>query len=204
MPFFENAGERIAEERLIFAPTMDEQFGASVCIRGDYNGDGVPDILVGAPACDNNRGRVYVYCGAAFELLMQIDGQERGERFGSAVSAIGDITYDGAAEFAVGAPHNSVGGVDAGRVYVISGVAGSVVMTFTGDAPGTGFGVSVRGSFDRGGPSVHPPEFDMADLPVMTTPPRWEIIVDCRTGGENPVQHKFQGRAPIEAILPLN
>lgn len=108
--------------------------GASnAAIVGDVNGDGLDDVLVGAPHADNNgrldSGSAYVVFGKASTtpvLLMQFDGNAQataGYRIdgpgtsalaGRAVAAAGDVNGDGLMDVLVAAPF-------AGATYVVFG-----------------------------------------------------------------------------------
>jgi len=85
-----------------------ERFGASLAARGDVNGDGISDLVVGAPLGEFSpvpfTGVVYVYSGSGAVLLFEASGQNRDERFGSAVDLIDDMNGDGRADVVVGAP----------------------------------------------------------------------------------------------------
>jgi len=61
------------------------------------------------------------------------------------VGDIGDLNGDGHAEVVVGAPTADHAGEDAGRVYIFSGVDGSVLWTADGSAPGERLGSTVAG-----------------------------------------------------------
>jgi uncharacterized protein (TIGR03437 family) len=88
--------------------------GASVAI-GDLNGDGIPDLVVGAPGADGSgtdNGRVYVSFGklsnGSLDLQKQapeviLIGENGGDLLGSSV-AIGDINGDGNNDLIIGAP----------------------------------------------------------------------------------------------------
>ncbi|MGE5659141.1 MAG: hypothetical protein ACM37W_21315 [Actinomycetota bacterium] len=127
----------------------NELSGASVSSAGDVNGDGIDDLLIGAPAASPNgqprAGRSYVVFGKtsgwspAVNLSelngsngFVINGQNREDFFGTSVSSAGDINGDGIDDIIVGARFASVNDpqfnppsrVGAGKSYVIFGKRG--------------------------------------------------------------------------------
>ena len=117
-------------------------FGSSVAV-GDVNGDGGPDIAVGAideiVGGVRNAGRAYVFSGADGSLLFTLDTPNLPPDpaawvyFGSSL-AVGDVNGDGKGDIAVGAPYEDVGGNEwQGRAYVFSG--GDGCLLFTLDTP---------------------------------------------------------------------
>ena len=107
-----------------------ELFGASMIVS-DINGDGLDDIIVGAPHyTDYNDyeikfeiGAVYVYHQRTFaseERFRESDtilrGKHDGGRFGHAVAALGDVNGDDFNDVAVGAPYEG-----SGVVYIYHG-----------------------------------------------------------------------------------
>lgn len=110
-----------------------DQFGSAVAGIGDLDGDGIPDIAVGASGDDSggsNRGAVWVLfmnrdgTVRAQQPISQTDGQfdqvlSDGENFGSALADVGDLNDDGRDELAVGANHNGDGGLSRGAVYIL-------------------------------------------------------------------------------------
>jgi len=96
-----------------------DQQGYAIADAGDTNGDGVPDIVSGAPAVGS--GHVYLYSGATGGLLRTFAGLAAGDFFGAAVSGAGDVDRDGRADLLVGAPRSDARGVNSGQAYIFSG-----------------------------------------------------------------------------------
>jgi len=114
-------------------------FGCELAM-GDVNGDGKPDIAVGAyyedVAGNTDQGRVYVFSGANGSLLFTLDtpNPQAQAYFGGYSVRVGDVNGDGKADIASGAYGEDVGAnTDQGRVYVFSGANGSLL--FTLDTP---------------------------------------------------------------------
>ncbi|NJO05034.1 MAG: hypothetical protein HC876_05620 [Chloroflexaceae bacterium] len=113
------------------AITPGGTFGSDMGTAGDINGDGYDDFIVGAPTFSEvgaNRGRVFVYLGSP-DGITQVphwttDGENNGDRFGTAASTAGDVNGDGYADIIIGAPGVSgeAGTVpNTGKVYVYYG-----------------------------------------------------------------------------------
>ncbi|MGB0953837.1 MAG: VCBS repeat-containing protein [Planctomycetota bacterium] len=134
-----------------------DRFGSIVSGAGDVNGDGTPDLVVGAFAADpgglTSAGSAYVYSGADGLLLYRWDGEAEWDHFGGAVSGAGDFNGDGFDDVAVGASSASPGGLSsAGSAYVYSGADGSLLHQWDGGGP-TGYfmGTSVSDAGDVNG-----------------------------------------------------
>jgi len=95
------------------------RLGAALASAGDFNGDGIGDLLVGAGHVDSpvpNDGRAAVYLGSEDGLVTapsphwEAEGLY-GSMFGSAVAGLGDVNNDGLDDIAVGAPLAELGPV---------------------------------------------------------------------------------------------
>ncbi len=114
-----------------------DQFGTSVSTAGDYNGDGMDDLLIGAPSAVgvNNfpdAGSVYIYSGMDGTLLKQYLGLNPSDYLGVCVG-VADIDGNGAYDILLGAHGTDPSGIlDAGSVYMYSDVTGSLTMVIQG------------------------------------------------------------------------
>lgn len=131
-----------------------DRMGSAVSGDGDANGDGYPDVIVGAPLDDDagvDAGRVRVFSGLDGSVLHTLDGLGAGDEFGSAVSFIGDFDRDGFDDFAAGAYLANSGD---GYARLFSGKDGSVLRTFTGGPGSTewlGASVGPAGDLNKDG-----------------------------------------------------
>jgi len=114
-----------------------DEFGRSVASPGDLDGDGVPDLLVGAIGDDDGGAGEFADLGATWILFLHSDGTVKGwrkisstaggflgpltdgDRFGSGVSALGDFDGDGNPDIAVGAYRDDDGGIHRGAVWIL-------------------------------------------------------------------------------------
>ena len=109
--------------------------GTSVSAAGDINGDGIDDLVIGAPGAspiENYSGASYVVFGsgqpwAGSLNLSSLDGSNgfvlngvsAYDESGTSVSAAGDINGDGIDDLVIGAPY-----AGAGASYVVFGSEG--------------------------------------------------------------------------------
>ncbi len=110
-----------------------DYFGSAITGIGDLDGDGRTDIAAGSPGTDDGG----IDKGAVWILFLNTDGSVKreqkisatsgeldgglnaGDRFGSAVTSIGDANDDAHTDIAVGVPFSDEGGTDRGAVWVL-------------------------------------------------------------------------------------
>lgn len=99
--------------------TAGDWFGCSIALMGDLNGDGIPDLAVGAKGRDTPRSyyQSNVNAGGAYLLLMNSNGTVKtsiqvntgnlplapSDNFGTSLAPLGDLDGNGVIDLAVGA-----------------------------------------------------------------------------------------------------
>jgi len=114
-----------------------DAFGSALAGGGDWSGDGVPDIAVGAPG---RRAVSGVGSGAAYLFVLAgvvpqgradatlplgglvaaaAGGLSDGDNLGESVALIGDVDGDGVGDVVVGAPTDDDGGSSRGAIWIM-------------------------------------------------------------------------------------
>jgi hypothetical protein len=137
--------------------TPNSFFGYDVNDAGDVNGDGWPDLVVGAPLVSVTApfaGRAFAISGRDGSTLWFRDGLSEDASLGTGVSGVGDLDGDGLAELAIGAAGEVNGNRESGNAYVLSGRDGAILRTLKPAATACNFGafyVHASGDLDHDG-----------------------------------------------------
>ena len=111
----------------------DDRFGSALAVAGDFDGDGVTDLVVGASGDDDggtDRGAIWLLFMNAegtvqtAQKISQTSGEfdgllGDGDQFGNAIANVGDLNNDGVSDFAIGAYSSDDGGLDRGAVWIL-------------------------------------------------------------------------------------
>ena len=136
--------------------------GYAVAGGGDYDGDGTPDLAVGAYLYDNgstNEGVAYVFYGNGTSFSASpdwsLEGNQTSAYLGQVLANAGDTNGDGYDDLAIAAPLYDNGQTDEGRVFVVlgssSGLASSAAWTGEPNQSSASYGQGLAAGFDING-----------------------------------------------------
>lgn len=146
---------RIDDQRVDVGAADRTLHGQALAGVGDTDGDGKPEVLIGAPRASNSGGQV-----TGMAQLKRADGSTRftwfgqfnGDRFGRAVANAGDVNGDGVDDVLIGSAETRAWSAALGVGYarVHSGADGSLIHHLQG--PGSiSFGAALAGGADVDG-----------------------------------------------------
>ena len=182
-----------------------DNFGFSISPISDIDGDGVRDILVGAP----NRkpgyslmGHAYVVSGATGAILRKHDGINPSDRFGHAAALLPDLNGDNVPEYAVGAiwavdlDHGQQADMP-GMLTVYDGATGALLKHHAGFGKYECHGAAIAPLADMNGDGI--PDFAVSarfggaiDGNPKTAPGYVRIL----SGADYSVLHEVHGKNP--------
>ncbi|RMH03515.1 MAG: hypothetical protein D6702_05825 [Planctomycetota bacterium] len=180
---------------VVSGEATNDLFGAAVASAGDVDGDGIPDILVGAPWADGlaglDAGKAYVYSGLSLTLLYKVEGAASYDNLGRSVAGTGDLDGDGVPDLLLGAPSDPIffPFPDAGEVLVVSGATGQTIRVLSDPSlpPGSQLGWSVASVPDLNGDGI--PEV-LAGAPQIEGGSGVAILF---SGADGSILHSFTG-----------
>jgi PKD repeat protein len=125
--------KKISDIGGVYGLQPGNEFGSSIAGLGDLDGDGIPDMAVGAPLDDgalHDQGAVWInFMNAdgsvkSKQKVNDVSGNFQGgladdDWFGMALGTMRDLDGDGRAELAVGARYDDDGGINTGSVWIL-------------------------------------------------------------------------------------
>ncbi|MEM7204213.1 MAG: FG-GAP-like repeat-containing protein [Planctomycetota bacterium] len=160
-------------------PGGGSKYGTAVIGGLDWNGDTIPDVVIGWPGGEAGPGRVEVRSGRDGLVLRRLTGEDRSREFGAALCLVGDVDGDGIDELAVAAADRGsveLRSIGTGRRVVQArfGVGFGRAVVPVGDADGDGLpdlAVSSPAHFGGRGGVFLLRGYDAATLSVLVGAP---------------------------------
>jgi|GEM_PF-4988170 len=109
-----------------------EKLGKNMHTAGDTDGDGIPEVLLGAAGSDSaavNQGAIFLWepdpsvrgIQTLIDHSESIYGNNARDEFGASIAGVGDTNGDGYADILVGAPGVNINERDDGAAYLYLG-----------------------------------------------------------------------------------
>jgi hypothetical protein len=98
-------------------------FGVGAAAAGDVDGNGTPDLVVGAwqyASVATSAGRIYLVSGKDGRVIRTYTCRTPGDTLGFDAVGMGDVDGDGTSDFLVTSGWSAVHGFHSGRVFIIS------------------------------------------------------------------------------------
>jgi outer membrane protein assembly factor BamB len=127
-----------------------ELFGKSLATLGDLDGDGLEDVLVGAPGAN----RAVLLSGSNGSTLASLSAPTHAQLFGLAVTGLPDLDQDGIADYAIGAPEDAKQAAQTGAIFLYSGKTSTLLRRIEAPEQGMQFGWSICDMGDWNGDGI--------------------------------------------------
>ena len=158
------SGVESSPDTILVGEVEHSKYGFSVATGGDLNGDGIHDVLIGAPEHEDSPsiigGVVFVYLGSETGLALDTileSGQSNAE-FGFSVAWAGEVADDRFDDIVVGAPgYDDNDSFEGGVAFIYEGSASGLVnipddtLTLDNDEARFGFSVATAGDVNADG-----------------------------------------------------
>ncbi len=118
-------------------------FGESIANAGDVDGDGVNDVIIGAPNRGHVSGSAFVMSCRYGHVIHSWSKYDRDNEYGQSVASAGDINNDGFCDLIVGAPQADFRAWNGGSFFIYSGRDGSCLLQEDGAGADARLGSSV-------------------------------------------------------------
>ncbi len=155
-----------AADATLFGTDVGGHAGGQLFPGDDADGDGLPDLWIGAFEENGGSGVLYLVSSAVRGTadlpdvaLAIVGGEAPDDRVGTSLVTPGDLDADGTPDLLIGASGNDRGGLDVGAVFLLPRPVGGIVplddanAVILGDVPGdrAGSTIATLGDLDGDG-----------------------------------------------------
>ncbi len=137
---------------VIYGSVDTLSLGEQVSSLGDTNGDGFDDVMVSSPGANSCTGSVRIHTGNAAGIsasaVKVYNGQQLGQKYGTALAGPGDLDGDGFNDILIGSHNYNIGTDTAiGRVDLYLGSTGFAAPGSNSPSPWSAFGEHKNAQF---------------------------------------------------------